>query len=479
MRSRRGRRLAILALTGCVVWPACSDDASSPTGPSGTAGATPVRGTERMAWAQVGDTSRLRFRAYVDDRPVDLPGAICTGSATQADCGSPLPPLSNGVHTIAVVNVMIATGVESERTNAITVQKVSASAASRLASLPSAVAAPGMMRLETVVTIGDASFTADIVATGVRAPAQMTSLSDGRLLVAEGSERVRMVRPGEPAARESALDAGALSSASVGAMGIASHPDFTQNHLVYLALLERDGALMRLRLLRLREVGDRLGEFATLFDAPVAGDAALSEAGPRMAFGPDRLLYVMLPPGLEFVNEPAASTPRAAMLRLTDDGRVPPGEQLSGVTASPLGFAWHGDTSALWVMFRGENGEATVRSLGGRNRVQPLSAQAPKLLAREGTGAAAGTLLVQPTRDDLLAAHALSGARLALPARNWVDGMADRVSDVVAGDRGTLFVATSNGLVDGIASDVVVRLKPVPATARTQTSCCEASPRPR
>jgi hypothetical protein len=467
MCSRRGRSLAIVALTGCVMWPACGGDSSSPTGPSGASDATPVRGTERMAWSQVGDASRLRFRAYVDDRAVDLPAATCRASATQADCSSPLPPLSSGVHTIAVVNVTIASGIESERTNAITVQKVSASVASRLASLPSAVATPGRMRLEAVVNIGDASFTADVVATGVRAPAQMTALPDGRLLFADATGRVRVVRPGEPEARESALEADDLTPSAAGPPSIASHPDFAHNHLVYLSLLEGAAGRERLRIVRLREVGDRLGESATLFEAPVSGDATSLAVGPRMAFGPDRLLYVMLPPGLEFVNEPAASTPRAAMLRLTDEGRAAAGEQLSGVTATPLAFTWHADTGALWMMFRGDNGDAAARSIGGRVR-QTLSAQAPRLLAREGTGAAAGTLLVQPTPDDVLAARAISAARLALPARSWGDGMADRVGDVVAGEGGTLFVATSNGVVDraaGLAADVVVRLKPVPAAA--------------
>src|SRR6185436_12585667 len=158
-----------------------------------------------------------------------------------------------------------------------------------------------------------------------------------------------------------ALDAEMLTSQRVGTMGIVSHPDFAQNHLVYLSLLEY-GRLDQttLRVVRLREVGDTLGEAATLFEAPVAGSAV--DAGPRMAFGPDRLLYLMLPPGMEFVREPAASTPNASMLRLDGDGRVVSAEPLSGVTSSPLAFTWSPATGALWVMFRGANGEAAVRS---------------------------------------------------------------------------------------------------------------------
>jgi hypothetical protein len=180
---------------------------------------------------------------------------------------------------------------------------------------------------------------------------------------------------------------------------------------------------------------------------------------------------------MEFVDEPAASTPRASMLRLTDDGRVTPGEPLSGVTSSPLAFTWHPTTGALWVMFRGENGDAAVRSLGARDRVQTMRADAPRLLAREGTGATAGTLLLQTAPDDMLVAQALLAtradgskglARLALPLQA-TGGLTDRVGDVVAGEGGTLFAVTSNGLVGGAAgaaSDVVVRLKPVPAPAR-------------
>ena len=83
-----------------------------------------MRGTERLAWAQAGDVSRLRFRAYVDGAAVDLTAATCNSGSPEAECSSPLPTLTNGVHTIAVVNVTASSGVESERTNSITVQKV-------------------------------------------------------------------------------------------------------------------------------------------------------------------------------------------------------------------------------------------------------------------------------------------------------------------------------------------------------------------
>ena len=486
MRLSLTAQLTLLA-AACLVASGCEDDDSSPTGPTpvagdaapAAAGATQVRGTERLAWSQTGDTSKLRFRAYVDNRRVELSAAKCDG----AECSSPLPALSDGVHSIELATVS-ASGDESSRSGPLTLQKVSASAS--VSSLPLASARSGV-RLDPVITIADGlSFTADIVATGVRAPAQLSWLPDGRLLLAEAEGRVRVVRPGEPENRDPALDGGLVTSQSVGPMGIASHPNFAQNRFVYVSLLERDrfgGA--SLRIVRLREVGDTLGEAATLFEAPVAETASPSkvvretasaaQAGPKMAFGPDRLLYLMLPPGMEFVNEPAASAPRASMLRLTDEGRASSTEPLSGITASPLAFTWNSSTGALWVMFRGENGAASVRSLDARARVQTMSTEPARLLVREGMGAAAGALLLQSAPDARLVAQALVGtradgskgmARLALPvqAAGRSGGLSDRIGDVVAGDGGTLFVVTSNnlpGVEAAAASNVVVRLRPV------------------
>jgi glucose/arabinose dehydrogenase len=462
LRPNRGFRF--VTLTALVVAAGCSG--SSPAAPTPTDGSSTVRGTEHLAWAQEGYGSWLQFRAYVDDKPVDLPSASCD-SKEPAECRAPLPSLTNGTHTIALVNIG-PSGIESARTNSITVQKLAASSNGFFAALPKASVSGGF-RLETVITLGDTSFTADLVATDVRGPAQLAWLPDGRLLVAEADGRVNVVRPGTPENQGPALEAGMLSALAMGTPGIASHPDFAHNHLVYVSLLERDRAdQMRLRLVRLREVGDTLGEPATLFEAPLVDGGTALGAGPRMAFGPDRLLYLMLPPGLEFVNEPAASTPRASMVRLTDEGRGAPGDPLSHITSTPLAFTWQPATGALWVMFRGEGGVAALRSLASRERAQAMRADAPRLLAREGTGAAAGTLLLQFAPDNMLVAQALQStrtdgsngvARLALPVQDGNGGMADRVGDVVAGDGGTLFVVTNNGLLD---RDVVVRLRPLP-----------------
>jgi len=465
--------------------------------PSPDPGVITVRGTERLAWSQVGEVAALRFRAYVDDSPVDLDTATCDGSTPEAACTSPLPPLTNGIHTIALTAVSTISGIESDRSVPITVQKVSTTATIGAAPFAAPRARPGSLRLETVVATSDGlAYGVDIVATGVKAPAQLAWAPDGRLFVAEANGRVRVVRPGEEDRGEAALDARSLlEPPPMGPLGLALHPDFPRNHFVYVSFLAQDaGERTMLRILRLREVGDTLGERATLFEAPLtaaaaeghrdegdgaeAGSAAgVPRDGPRLAFGPDGLLYVALPPGAEFDDEPAASTPHASMLRLRDDGRVPLDvAALSGVVAHPIAFDWHPSTGALWAVFPGDSGEVVLRPVTTGRASGVAEAGRATLRVAAGGGRASGVLRFQRTPESRLGParafvavpenEALSVVSFVQPARaeNLLAGMFGRIGDVVAGDGGTLFLATRNGErawdVAGSDDDVIVRLTP-------------------
>lgn len=425
-----------------------------------------------MAWTQEGDPSRFRFRAYVDDRPVELVSATCD-RATPATCTSQLPPLTDGLHTLAIVSVD-QSGVESARSNVITVRKSSTrptvSAAMRLRNATAAG-----VSVDTVVDAGDGLlFGVDVVARGVGAPTQLAWLPDGRLLSAESSGLVRVIRPGHATITEPALDARALLRPSpAGPLGIARHPDFLQSHFVYVGFIDRErDDRGRLYMVRLREVNDTLGEPASLFEAPVAADASLpldarthvlTREAPRMAFGPDGLLYLSLPPGLEFQNEPAASTPRASMLRLSDDGTLPAAGALTGVDAHPIGFTWDPFGDALWLLFPGLDGEPVVRTLGDTRTGTAARTWRSGLLALAGSGRAPGALQAQGTGAGALAVvRALTSSpangkerplRLAMPVVSGapLQGAFDQMNDAVVDGAGTVFVAVD---------DVVLRLTP-------------------
>ena len=339
-----------------------------------------------------------------------------------------------------------------------------------------------------VTTDDGQAFAVDVVTRGLLAPAQLAWLSDGRLLVAEANGRVRVVRPGQPDRGEPALDAHALlRPGPVGPLGLAGHPDFLQNHFVYVSFLARDRPDRTvLRVVRLREVGDTLGEPATLFETLVTLAAAGpngqldpgvgADGGPRLAFGPDGLLYVALPLGVVFDTQPAASRPFASMLRLSDDGRVPSVGPLSGVSAHALGFTWHPSTGALWVAFPGENGEAVLRPITAARTSGVAQAEQMGLRIRQGAGPSSGAWIVQRTEAGALnLARAFVAARenesigtlrLTVPIlpESLMAGVLDRVGDVVLGSRGVVFLATNNaeraGASGASGEDVIVRLTP-------------------
>lgn len=486
-----GAALAVAAL----VLSSCGGGSSpSPGGPSADAplvpGATPVSGSERLAWSQAGDVSGLRFLAYVDGSPVALDTATCSG-APEAECSAPLPPLTTGVHTLALAAVS-PSGLESVQSESITVQKVSTRSVVSVASFPDTRVSYGQARLEsTVTTAGGLTFAADVVVRALKAPLQLASTPDGRLLVADADGLVRVIRPGEDDRFEAALDARALlDPPPVGPLGLAVHPDFARTHFVYVSFLAEDGpGRTLLRIVRLREAGDALGEPAAIFEAPVtrapqamrvADDGGTPQAadgpsdeGPRLAFGPDGLLYALLPPGLEFNNEPAASRPRASMLRIADDGRVPEVGPLAGITAHPLGFAWHPSTRVLWVIVPGEDGGFEVRPVTpGSGGDDPGHSVLRMAVGR--TPSSGGLMLEEAPVRGLEWSRAFATGldynvagviRLVVPilAESLLTGISGRISDVSAVGGGTLYLAASGtdasqGAAAG-AGDVVLRLR--------------------
>ncbi len=193
-----------------------------------------------------------------------------------------------------------------------------------------------------------------------------------------------------------------LDPPPVGASGLALHPDFAQNHFVYVSFLAQGGAPARLRLVRLREVGDTLGEPATIFEAPLAVTSR-RRAARLTAWRPRRAARSTLAPAWRSVRtdcctcccRPASSSrtsPRRAgrtrrCCGSTDDGRVPRGP-LSGIVSHPLGFAWHPATRALWgiVPERDERGHGPAprqgvpaASLGQRAALLRMTVRAPAL----------------------------------------------------------------------------------------------------
>jgi hypothetical protein len=192
--------------------------------------------------------------------------------------------------------------------------------------------------------------------------------------------------------------------------------------------------------------------------------------GPRLAFGPDKLLYALLPPGTEFSAEPSASQPVSSMLRLRDDGRAPDIGPLSGVTAHPLGFAWHPETAALWGIVPTSEEEAVVQTLphaaGFDLQTAPLALRMTNGVAgvsAEFTSRRAGALELARAMTQPVSLESVGVVRLAIPALigDLLPGVSGQVLDVI-GDGGHVYLATvdPSGPFGADDSATVIRLTP-------------------
>ena len=499
-------RSAVLAFT-LLAW-ACGGSSPSPPDGGIPAGTIPVRGSERLAWDQAGDVSNLRFLAYVDGQPVSLDRATCDAAQLGpqgSPCVSPLPALSVGVHNIALSAVSRTSGLESAQSQAITVQKLAGLTASGFGSLSaddSDTAAAARTIPDTLTAADGLTFGVQVLASGVEAPAQIALAPDGRLFVADVTGRVWILDSAEGAAPSAprttdqsqaelalAFDASTmLDPPPAGPLGLSLHPGFARNRFVYVAYVALDRRDQgRLLVVRLREAGDTLGEPAVLFDEPLA---AVPADGPRLAFGPDRLLYVALPEAVELPPQASAGASGGAILRFGDDGRL---ADRSAVYAygleRPVAFGWDPDTGALWGVLADGAGRATMRAIdageefglaGCRGTATERCAGATRTDApplEVGRSLTPGGLVFYRYGAATKAPRALR-AFVALPgnASLWrvtpgdasrteilLSDSLGRIGDIVSDDRGALFIATRNRDGRGTVAesdDLVLRLTP-------------------
>lgn len=248
-----------------------------------------------------------------------------------------------------------------------------------------------------------------VVARGLAHPWGMAFLPDGDLLVTERGGQLRRIRDGAldptPIAGVPAVFARGLA----GLMDVALHPRFDENGLVYLTYSQPGADGVRVALLRGRLDGTALRDTADIFvsDRLRADGTAAS----RLAFGGDGTLFMTVGGAFRYgasnvgarAQDPGDTVGK--LLRLTDDGGVPPDNPFVGREGyrpeifslghrNQLGLTVHPDTGAVWAHENGPLGGDEV------NLIRP--------------GGNYGWPVVSYSRD-------YSGGRVA--ERTWQDGM--------------------------------------------------------
>ncbi len=271
-----------------------------------------------------------------------------------------------------------------------------------------------------------------------------------------------------------------LESGESGLMGMAFHPDFSNQPYVYLAHSYGSRRSIRNRLVRMRFDGTRLGNPETLLD-DIPG--ARNHDGSRLAVGPDELLYMTMGDAGRRELAQDLSSLAGKVLRLTLNGRPAPGNPFGTYVYSyghrnAQGLVFHPQSGALYVAEHGPrtNDEVTRVEMGGNhgwpgvhgfcdgdtsgeqaycsrnNVVEPLTAWTPTI----GISGAdfydsdripgwRGSLLVTSLTGATLWRITLSpDGRRAVGREALFRGEYGRLRDVLVGPDGAVYIATSN-----------------------------------
>jgi aldose sugar dehydrogenase len=322
------------------------------------------------------------------------------------------------------------------------------------------------------------------VAEGLEQPWGLAFLPDGRMLVTEKEGRLRLVGPDGTLSDPLAGVPEVYDSGQGGLLDVALDPDFAANQLVYLSFSEPGSEGSGTAVARGKLGADRLENVEVIWRQQPKLDSG-QHFGSRLIFLKDGTLIVTLGDRnrRQYIADMKAQIGK--LVRINRDGSIPKDNPFAGDAAySPdiyslghrnvQGATLHPDTGALWTVEHGSRGGDEINiPQPGKNYGWPVisygreysgekigeGTQKPGLeqpvyywdpsIAPSGmtfyTGdkfpAWKGSLFVGALKFQLLARLEVDGNRIVKEER-LLEGMGDRIRDVLQGPDGYLYLLT-------------------------------------
>ena len=241
-----------------------------------------------------------------------------------------------------------------------------------------------------------------------------------------------------------------------GLLGLALHPAFRRNRLVYAYLsTASDNRIVRMTYAR----GELGKKSVVLAGIPMN----LHHNGGGLAFGPDGLLYASTGDGEVSSRAQSRSSLGGKVLRLTPDGDVPAGNpfgnytwsmghrNVEGITFDKRGTLWASEfgekeTDELNMIVRGANyGWPYVEGADGAGGYRdPLAQWSPtSTCSPAGVAVANGRAWLGALRGECLFSVRLRGPDSGAKRKHFA-GRFGRIRQVMAAPDGSLWITTSN-----------------------------------
>ena len=193
----------------------------------------------------------------------------------------------------------------------------------------------------------------EVVADGLQIPWEILFLPDGKLLVSERPGRLLLIGTDRHAIEVS----GVRHVGEGGLLGLAMHPDFERNGLLYLYLTSQENGQIVNRVERYLLDGASLSQREVILEG-IRG--ASNHDGGRIAFGPDGFLYIGTGDAQQAQTAQDTNSLNGKILRIRDDGTIPADNPFGNAVYSyghrnVQGLAWD-DQGRLWATEHGRSG---------------------------------------------------------------------------------------------------------------------------
>lgn len=209
-------------------------------------------------------------------------------------------------------------------------------------------------------------FTVDTLTTELVNPWGMAFLPDGRILVTEKAGSIRIIKDGKLAPEKVRGVPEVYAQGQGGLLDITLHPDYASNGWIYMSYAKPGEGGGATTIARAKLQDSTLTELQELFTAKPFTNSGV-HFGSRIVF--DGKGYMYFSSGERGTKENAQDLGNhlGKILRLTDDGQVPPDNPFSNTVGArseiwsyghrnPQGLVFDRETQSLWAVEHGPKG---------------------------------------------------------------------------------------------------------------------------